>query len=48
MHVLPVERWLRARNNGTFVRGKTKVRQHSEALVLRPFAKRKLDPKSWE
>lgn len=46
--VMHVELWLRVENNSKFVRGKTKVRQHIEELVLRPLGMQKSDPKGWE
>lgn len=46
--VMHVQLWLRVENNSKFVRGKTKVRQRIEEVVLRPFAMQKPDPKGWE
>lgn len=39
--VLQVEVWLRVENNSKFVRGKTKVREQIEALILSQYAMEK-------
>jgi len=45
-HTATLTLWLRVENNSKFVRGKTRVREYIEDVLLRPYAMRKL--RGWE
>jgi len=45
-HTATLALWLRVENNSKFVRGKTRVHEYIEEVLLRPYAMRKL--RGWE